>query len=550
MASNPSDVSKSEELPELDLPPSVLPLEPLPDETVLGPTESIVVHGLRGVRGRINEYLATFKIATGEEKTVLLREGPLDQSELEREAQVLGEVQYSMLPTLYGAFQESDRRYVAVDLVEGSTLEEALSQGLPPEQVASIVLQLAQVVRRLQNSGWSVTAITPRDVYVGQPLRLGRPGACVRLGAPEEQPPFVAGFTAPEVAGGAPVTGKEAVYSLGAVLYRGLASEPLPESGVEIATLGQLVPIPGAPQLLSEALAPADQRVDLQAFYAQLVEFKKGLDTRRLQLEIACDTTIGLNPTRQVNEDACGCASLKKAGSIGADESAVLCVVDGMGGMEAGEVASRAALHAVIKMGVDSVSAGIDGGGSQSEPITPRRLVQAAARAVIDAAAGRQVGATITCAIIDNGSLTIGHVGDTRAYLLRDGTMSQLTRDHSLVAAMVANGMISPEEARGHPDSNKVLRSLGGQRELPDEFIDDLSVTQGMPQLRLQDGDTLLFCSDGVWGPLDDDGLQESILAAADCASGVRSIITAVLKAGAPDNASVIMARCHAATAV
>jgi protein phosphatase len=290
--------------------------------------------------------------------------------------------------------------------------------------------------------------------------------------------------------------------------------------------------------------------VDLQAFYAQLVEFKKNLGTRRVQLEIASDTTIGLNPTRQINEDACGCASLEKAGSIGAGESAVLCVVDGMGGMEAGEVASRAALHAVIKRCVDSVRVDIDGGVSQSEPITPRRLIQAAARAVIDAAAGRQVGATITCAVIDNGTLTIGHVGDTRAYLLRDGILSQLTRDHSLVAAMVANGMISPEEARGHPDSNKVLRSLGGQRELPDDFIDDLSVTREAPQLLLQDGDALLLCSDGVWGPLDDALLQEFILAATDCASGVRSILTAVLKAGAPDNASVIMARCHAATAV
>src|SRR5207237_4537913 len=103
------------------------------------------------------------------------------------------------------------------------------------------------------------------------------------------------------------------------------------------------------------------------------------------------------------------------------------------------------------------------------------------------------------------------HVGDTRAYLLRDGQIVQLTRDHSLVAAMVASGMLTAAEARGHPASSQVLRSLGGQRQLPDDYIDDLSAAHGSTTLDLRPDDYLLLCSDGVWGTLEDSDLARIV---------------------------------------
>jgi len=111
---------------------------------------------------------------------------------------------------------------------------------------------------------------------------------------------------------------------------------------------------------------------------------------------------------------------------------------------------------------------------------------------------------------------------------------------------MVASGVLSASEARGHPDSNKVLRSLGGQRDLEDAYIDTLAVTRGTAVLDLLEDDRLLLCSDGVWGSLDDETLRASLRAEEGCATIVQAILRRVLDGGAPDNATLVVARCHA----
>ena len=154
------------------------------------------------------------------------------------------------------------------------------------------------------------------------------------------------------------------------------------------------------------------------------------------------------------------------------------------------------------------------------------------------------MGTTATCVVVRDGMLTLGHIGDTRAYLFRGGVLTQLTADHSLVAAMVASGMLTKEEARGHPDSNKVLRSLGGQRELPEAFVDSLAVSYGQPSLRLETGDWLLLCTDGVWGSVDDAALSTIFSEALNPPNAARAAIERALDAGAPDNAAAVVARC------
>ena len=104
--------------------------------------------------------------------------------------------------------------------------------------------------------------------------------------------------------------------------------------------------------------------------------------------------------------------------------------------------------------------------------------------------------------------------------------------------------MLTDDEARGHPESNKVLRSLGGLRRLPADYIDGLAVAYGEDVLTLQPADQLLLCSDGVWGVISDDELQQILTDAGDPEQAVATIIDTVLMGGAPDNAAVIVARC------
>lgn len=547
-------------LEELTLPPSVAALEPLPVGAIPDPGGLVRVERLEERRGRVNRYLATRTSPGGDPAPVELLEGPIDQPELRREAEVLSQVSYAMLPKLHATWEGEGRRYLVLDRTEGPTLADALEAGMGTEQVVSVALQLAQALRRLHAAGWALAGLSPDGVTLGEPIRLARLGAAVRIGEAPTHALHVPGYSAPELAFGGAVTGKEDVYAIGALLYRALAGQPLPEQGPELSALATLTPTPGAPQLLAAALAPAPERSDLQEFYARLLAFKRRIALAPLALRVASGTSVGLNQTRPANEDACGYLTWSTAYEGRVAYDAVLCAIDGMGGMDAGEVASTAALRAVLH-GAASYSLGkIDGahgtdretdegaagndGATMPPTLDPKSLVRAAAEATYVAARGRQVGATITCALIEDGTLTLGHVGDTRAYLFRDGVLTQLTRDHSLVAAMVASGMITKQEARGHPEQNKVLRSLGGQRTLPDDHIDGLEVAYGESTLRLREGDQLLLCSDGVWGVLDDDALLGILTESPDGEAAVRMAIRRVLEGGAPDNAAIIVARC------
>jgi protein phosphatase len=504
-------------LDELVLPSLVSAPEPLTAGAEIGADRRLRVIEHVGTRGRVNRYAAVWRHDNGEEIEVELREGPPKHAGLLRETEILTGVQYAMLPRSYAAWEASDRRYLAVDRLNDTSLEAALASGLPVEQSLSIVLQLVQVVRRLHRAGWALLGLTPADVSFGEPVRIEHLGQAGRIGELPPQALQVAGYSAPELAYRETVTGKEDVYTLGALLYYALAGQPLSGSEIDSEDLSERVRLPGGPQLLADALAPADERIDVDALYRRLLALKSRHAETALSLEVAGATTLGLNPTRLTNEDSCCYAVWSRTGATGAGETALLCVADGMGGMEAGEVASQTAVAVLMRGAVTTLwppsadaapsspgesampppaltneqvpaagSGTTDAGGPRLDPAA---LVRQAATAVHAAARGLELGTTITCVTVHDGELTLAHVGDTRAYLLRDGVLARLTADHSLVAAMVASGVISAEEAQGHPDSNKVLRSLGSQRELPEGYVDGLDDAYGAPSLRLAPDD-------------------------------------------------------------
>jgi protein phosphatase len=557
----------SDDLEELTLPSLIQAPVPLAIGTTLGPDGRLLVGELLGARGRVNRYAATWRADDGQAVDVELREGPSDHAGLRTESEVLSTVRYAMIPKVYLVHEQEGRRYLALDRVDAETLEQKLRCGLTPEQAISVVLQLAQVIRRLHQAGWALLGMSPADVALGQPLRLIRLGHAERIGELPPQALQVPGYSAPELAyradssKSAEITGREDCYSLGAILYHALAGQPLSEGGLDLGDVSTAVRVPGAPQLLAEVLVPADERIDLETFYRRLLALKSRLAAQPLTLDVASATTLGLNPTRVINEDACGYAVWSVAGAAGTTDYALLCVADGMGGMEAGEVASKTAISTVMQgmsralllamdepagtADIDARSGGSTGSVAPGDSrLDPRALVRQAAPAVHAAAHGRELGTTITCVVVQDGTLTLAHVGDTRAYLLRAGDLRQLTADHSLVAVMVASGVISAEEAHGHPDSNKVLRSLGSQRELPDGYVDDLTAAFGQPSLPLEPDDWLLICSDGIWGQVEDAEIRIVLMEAFDPATAARRLIDLSLAAGAPDNATAIVARC------
>jgi len=141
------------------------------------------------------------------------------------------------------------------------------------------------------------------------------------------------------------------------------------------------------------------------------------------------------------------------------------------------------------------------------------------------------MGTTMTVALVEDGHVAIGHVGDSRAYLVRGHSLEQLTEDHSLVAELVRSGKLSPEEAEGHPQRSVITRALGTD---PDVDVDTVSV-------ETRPGDLFLLCSDGLTSMVDDDTiLQEIERNRGDLKTAAKALVRAANKGGGEDNITVI----------
>jgi serine/threonine protein phosphatase PrpC len=199
-------------------------------------------------------------------------------------------------------------------------------------------------------------------------------------------------------------------------------------------------------------------------------------------------------------------------------------VADGMGGAQAGELASRIAVEA---MG--------EGAGTSGEERVITLIREANrrifARSSEDASASG-MGTTMTAAVVgDDGVVTIGHVGDSRAYLLREGRLEQLTQDHSLVAELVRTGKLSAEEAERHPQRSVITRALGTD---PDVDVDTFTVDA-------QAGDLFLLCSDGLTTMVDDEEILETIEGSRDdLEQAARVLVRKANRGGGEDNITVV----------
>ena len=202
-------------------------------------------------------------------------------------------------------------------------------------------------------------------------------------------------------------------------------------------------------------------------------------------------------------------------------------VADGMGGAQAGEVASGLAAGALEESGAN--------GGGERRVI---ELIQEANRRVHERAttdaSTSGMGTTMTAMVVeDDGSITVGHVGDSRAYRLRDDTLEQVTDDHSLVAELVRRGELSPQAAEVHPQRSVITRALGTD---PDVDVDAFRIDA-------QPGDVYLICSDGLTKMLTNETIATQLLHEEDPKTAVQRLVFFANAHGGKDNITVILLR-------
>lgn len=216
------------------------------------------------------------------------------------------------------------------------------------------------------------------------------------------------------------------------------------------------------------------------------------------------------------------------------EELGLFVVADGMGGHQAGEVASRMAVDELRSV----VAEGFTKDGAE-DPVKdlPGLVLSGFYRAnqVVKDQAGKSssdMATTMTAALTKGDLLVLGHIGDSRAYRLRSDSVEQLTDDHSLVAELVRRGVLTEEQASNHPRKNVVLRAIGVEAE---EFISDVRT------LRLEEGDRIFLCSDGLTNVLPVEEIRTLINNHAEPAGAARALVEAVNARGAPDNVTVVI---------
>jgi PPM family protein phosphatase len=223
--------------------------------------------------------------------------------------------------------------------------------------------------------------------------------------------------------------------------------------------------------------------------------------------------TTDVGRQRSTNEDSLVCAP------------PFFAVADGMGGAKAGEVASGTAVK-VFEEHQDS-----------SEPAEAQltAILQEANKRIYELATSdesrRGMGTTLTAAKVQDSDVSLAHVGDSRAYRMRDGTLEQITNDHSLVAELERSGQISAEAAEHHPQRSIITRALGPE---PDVEVDTYTVP-GRP------GDVFLLCSDGLTGMVSDDEVTTILRGAGSLGEAADALVRAANQSGGKDNITVVL---------
>jgi protein phosphatase len=236
-------------------------------------------------------------------------------------------------------------------------------------------------------------------------------------------------------------------------------------------------------------------------------------------LRVGSLTDIG--KVREINQD-----------SFSVDEGKGLFIVaDGMGGHAAGEKASQTAVQIITER-----LGGLVGNSTNGQLLDAlQTAIQDANREIINAsmedASMRGMGTTATVLVTKSNQLYVGHVGDSRAYLIRNRRIDQITEDHSIVAQLVRARAITPQEAARHPYRNVITRCLGMQVE----------VEADTQQRELKGGDRLLICSDGLSGLVSDDEMLQMVLSSDDPQKTCQDLVNLALERGGSDNITVVL---------
>jgi serine/threonine protein phosphatase PrpC len=426
------------------------------------------------------------------------------------------------------------------------------------KETRAIGLQLCEIAEQLHHEGWCHNGFEPYNLIIDRSggVRLLLSDRARRLGSSVEDGPVYPsrGYTAPELfESDAVYDPRMDIYSIGAIMQFLLTGERI-EPGEESLFYPMATVVPGFERLLVRTLSedPLSRHQTARQLHSALSDL-----SLPLVLQSGHFTDVGL--VRELNEDSVLALNLIQYYESVQTQIGLYIVSDGMGGEAAGEVASRVTVRSIAEWVTDKlisaslksthdekIAAPTQTGGLRlaiadgNDMATTEMLKMAVASANREVLAyafanptERGLGATATAAMVVGQVLTVAHVGDSRCYLLSGDRLEQLTEDHSLVQRMINTGNLSRTEARIHPYRNVIYRSIGGDAHIEIDII----------RRRLNCGDVILLCSDGLNGMLSDDQIRDILIVNQDPNAAAKELVVNANAEGGEDNTSVIVVK-------
>jgi len=411
------------------------------------------------------------------------------------------------------------------------------SQKMTEAEAIAAAIQICQAISFVHRRALRLNDICPESVAVARDGRLKLTGLDYVSNDNELQgePIFNDGYSAPEIYRGKKVDKRADIFSAGALLYTWLTGARIPsESWREEAGPVQFYPphvvTPRLENAIRRAIAfnPADRWPHIDELKAELIALGSAI-----RLRAAAMTDVGR--VREHNEDSVLAIEYVRESLVEPAQSHLYVVADGMGGAEAGEVASAIAVDTIRSY----IEARLDGARGEVESgaeLLTGALEEANSRIIEYVAShpeSRGMGSTGVCAVITPSGAAVGWVGDSRGYLMEGATLRQVTKDHSLVQRLIEIGQITAEEAHTHEHKNVITRSLGARQSGP-------AGAEALA-LKLKRGDKLMLCSDGLTAHVMDNQIRDILGRNADPFDAARELIVAANAGGGTDNISVIV---------
>jgi serine/threonine protein phosphatase PrpC len=461
--------------------------------------------------------------------------GPEDLGE------VFGRVLALSMTLTHPAFQRAVEGFAADGRVYLAYADEVLKpvhragKAMSEPDAISAMVQVCQAISFVHRRGLRLNDICPESVAFARDGRIKMTGLDYVSNDNELQaePIFNDGYTAPEIYRSKKTDKRADIFSAAALLYTWLTNERIPsESWREEAGAIRFYP----PHVVHPELEQVIRRAlvfDAKERWPTIDKFKDELIRllNAVRLRAAALTDVGM--VREHNEDSLMAVEYVRDSLIEPAQRGLYVVADGMGGAEAGEVASAIAVQTIR----DYVEKRLQGTEDKDPGALLTAALEEANQKILDYVAGHQesrgMGSTAVGALIVPPHAAVAWVGDSRAYFMEGASLRQVTKDHSLVQRLVDIGQITADEARTHEHKNVITRSLGARASGP-------AGAEATP-VKFKRGDRLLLCSDGLTAHVDDAAIAKILSRHSDPYEAARELVVAANAGGGTDNVTVIV---------